>query len=211
MKFKFGYTKLLEHTLLQEKVAHRDYIESLNKLDTEKALQNQMRQTQKASEKLEPNFERKLLLGHVSMLTHISLVEYEGRSYIITADRDEHIRISRGIPQPHIIEGYCLGHTEFVSRLCFPATRPNLLISGGGDDELYIWDWFLGKLLYTVDLGSHVQKLMLAINQGFEANGEIGSNQDTPYEPPRIAISNIRCLEKQTDQPGDTIIVTCEG
>lgn len=54
-------------------------------------------------------FEHKLLLGHVSMLTDIALVVLNGRNYIITADRDEHIRISRGIPQSHIIEGFCLG------------------------------------------------------------------------------------------------------
>lgn len=42
MKFKFGYAKLLEHYHLQEEVARRDYLESLSKLDQEKALHQQM-------------------------------------------------------------------------------------------------------------------------------------------------------------------------
>src|SRR5271169_2741062 len=88
-----------------------------------RALQNQMKQKHNNSEKSELQFERKLLLGHVSMLTDIALIERNGQNYIITADRDEHIRISRGVPQAHIIERYCLGHRDFVSRLCLPDTR----------------------------------------------------------------------------------------
>jgi tRNA (guanine-N(7)-)-methyltransferase subunit TRM82 len=82
-------------------------------------------------------FEHKLLLGHVSMLTDATFavreVEGKSRGYIITTDRDEHIRISRAAPQSHIIEGFCLGHTEYVSKVCLvPGT--DFLVSGGGDD-----------------------------------------------------------------------------
>src|SRR4051794_33289903 len=42
-----------------------------------KALENQKRQTNKPSEKSEPSFEHKLLLGHVSMLTDLALVTLE--------------------------------------------------------------------------------------------------------------------------------------
>jgi len=50
-----------------------------------------------------------LVLGHTSLLTSFTLSEDE--RYIITADRDEHIRIS-WYPQSYCIEGYCLGHKK---------------------------------------------------------------------------------------------------
>jgi tRNA (guanine-N(7)-)-methyltransferase subunit TRM82 len=84
-------------------------------------------------------FKHDLLLGHVSMLTDLVYAKVNNRSYIITADRDEHIRVSRGLPQAHIIEGFCFGHEEFVSRLC--QTSSGYLVSGGGDADLYVWDW----------------------------------------------------------------------
>ncbi|KAM0125566.1 hypothetical protein ACHAP3_009681 [Botrytis cinerea] len=122
-----------------------------------KALEAQKKQTNKVSEKTGPDFEHKLLLGHVSMLTDILAASVSGRHYILTADRDEHIRVSRGIPQSHVIEGFCLGHIEYVSRLCIPSTRPETLISGGGDDDLHVWSWLNESLLSKVNLKSEVE------------------------------------------------------
>jgi len=93
-----------------------------------------------------------LILGHVTLLTAVELAAHEGRPYILTADRDEHIRVSRGLPQAHIIEGYCLGHSEFVSRLCIPAEQPEVLVSGGGDNDLFVWDWRRGLPLSRTPL-----------------------------------------------------------
>lgn len=108
------------------------------------ALAAQMQQKNFTPRKEALKFEHKLLLGHVSMLTDMKYVKYEkdlpSRAYIITADRDEHIRISRGPPQAHIIEGFCLGHTEFISKIC-QVDDSNLLVSGGGDSWLGIWEW----------------------------------------------------------------------
>lgn len=150
-----------------------------------KALAHQKRSTNKPSEKANPTFEHKLLLGHVSMLTDVILANMKGHNYIITADRDEHIRISRGIPQSHIIEGFCLGHTEFITRICIPDTRPSLLISGGGDDDLYLWEWETGTLLSRTNLKGHV-------------------------ESEKIAISNILHVTTAPNNH-DLILVTCEG
>ncbi|KAL7629329.1 tRNA (guanine-N(7)-)-methyltransferase non-catalytic subunit trm82 [Parahypoxylon ruwenzoriense] len=117
-----------------------------------------------------PAFEHELILGHVSMLTALvtatsppppsSSSGSSSRHYIITGDRDEHIRISRGIPQAHVIEGYCLGHTSFVNALCVPASRPRVLVSGGGDDELFLWDWQACQLLNKADLLGHVREVL---------------------------------------------------
>lgn len=113
-----------------------------------------------------PQFELTLLLGHVSMLTYIAVgtapsttEEGKTREYIITADRDEHIRVSRGMPQAHVIEGFCLGHEDFVSRLCVaPGGREEVLISGGGDDDLFVWDWVGSRLLSKASVWEHVSK-----------------------------------------------------
>jgi tRNA (guanine-N(7)-)-methyltransferase subunit TRM82 len=125
-----------------------------------KALKNQLRATNKPSEKAVPSFEHQLLLGHVSMLTDIACVTTDTsssqhgktRSYILTADRDEHIRVSRGPPQAHIIEAFCLGHKEFVSKLCIPRRLPMTLVSGGGDGLLCVWSWVEGSVLQKVDM-----------------------------------------------------------
>jgi tRNA (guanine-N(7)-)-methyltransferase subunit TRM82 len=176
-----------------------------------RALQNQMKQKHSNSQKSEPRFERKLLLGHVSMLTDIALVERNGQNYIITADRDEHIRISRGIPQAHIVEGYCLGHKDFVSQLCLPAGQPNLLISGGGDDEIFVWDWSLGKLLHRISLRSHVEEVVLGFHHGSHTDAKIESNDTLPVEPVRVAVSKIQHMAEPSGRQDDLIMVICEG
>lgn len=126
----------------------------------QEALRHQQNLKNKKTSKNAVDFERELLFGHVSLLTDLICVSIprttfanpQDRTYIISADRDEHIRVSRGMPQAHIIEGYCLGHTQFVSRLCIPGWNPQLLISGGGDDYLLIWEWLSNRVLHKIDL-----------------------------------------------------------
>lgn len=125
-----------------------------------RALQNQQREAKKAKRdtpKDEPAFEHTLLAGHVSMLTAMTLAVKGSRRYIVTADRDEHIRLSRFIPHAHIIEGFCLGHANFVSALALPTQ--DILVSGGGDSELFVWDWEAGKVLSKFDLLEQVQQV----------------------------------------------------
>lgn len=105
------------------------------------------------------------LLGHISVLTDMALGAApsasstdQSRLYLLTADRDEQIRVSRGPPQTHIIEAYCLGHESFVTRLCTLTSAPHLLISGGGDDYLLVWDWKLGQPLHKVQIASEGQQ-----------------------------------------------------
>ncbi|KAK2073083.1 hypothetical protein P8C59_007392 [Phyllachora maydis] len=109
-----------------------------------RALLDQRKAVLQPSEKpAAASFEHTLLLGHVSMLTGITHATdpHTGRPYIITADRDEHLRVSRGVlSQAHVIEGFCFGHDEFISRICIPPASPELLLSAGGDDEIYLWE-----------------------------------------------------------------------
>ncbi|KZM18532.1 tRNA (guanine-N(7)-)-methyltransferase non-catalytic subunit trm82 [Ascochyta rabiei] len=159
-----------------------------------KTLEDQLKQKKKgpAPPKDVMTFEHRLLLGHVSMLTDIVNVKVDTRSYIITADRDEHIRISRGLPQAHIIEGFCFGHEAFINKLCL--TQSDRLVSGGGDAELYVWDWQNFKLLEKLPIldvvASHLKgRSDLAI-------GDVS----------KVAVSGIWSVPGQ-----DEILVACEG
>lgn len=127
------------------------------------------RQQQQAAERLAkgeevkrpegPDFELTLQLGHVSMLTAVLLAESEGRRYILTSDRDEHIRISRYLPQAHIIESFCLGHKDFVSSMAIPSARGDIVVSGGGDTEVFVWAWKTGRLLSKTGILSLAQTI----------------------------------------------------
>lgn len=139
-----------------------------------------------------PTFEHSLIIGHVSLLTAMCFAQKEGRRYIITADRDEHIRVSRYMPQTHVIEGFCLGHKHFVTGLAIPPTRPDLLVSGGGDNELFIWDWERSRLLGKFDLLQHVKHV-------------------TP-EASKIAISHLSSATVQHDgNETPFLFAICEG
>lgn len=120
------------------------------------ALEHQARQrASNAPKDTGPAFAHRLLLGHVSMLTCIAVAAHAGKPYILTGDRDEHVRVSRGLPQAHVIENFCLGHAAFVSAMCLP--EPGVLVSGGGDDDLFVWDWFTGSLKAKVPLLEHAK------------------------------------------------------
>ncbi|KAF2435816.1 hypothetical protein EJ08DRAFT_579631 [Tothia fuscella] len=125
---------------------------------------------QQASQKEPLQFAHELILGHVSMLTDVVLATVEDekgetkpKSYIITSDRDEHIRISRGLPQAFVIEGFCLGHNSFINKLCL--AEPDLLVSGGGDEELYVWNWLEQKFVKKVSLVDAVVRERRALKQ----------------------------------------------
>lgn len=104
-------------------------------------------------------FERYLLLGHVSLLTAITLGhDAAARPYILTADRDEHIRVSRGTrAHAHIVERFCMGHEQFVNRLLVDGP---VLLSGGGDGEVFVWRWLEGTLVAKVDVMGRVREVV---------------------------------------------------
>ena len=187
------------------------------------ALRQQLKTKTPKAEKKALIFDHKLLLGHVSLLTDVAYVNlasrsHKSRSYILTSDRDEHIRVSRGIPQAHIIDGYCLGHTEFITKLCVPPSYPHLLISGGGDDYLVLWDWPTGKKQQQLDLKSLVANIKnIYFRNGNFTNGsaEFTNTEAEADSVFRTCVSNIKAFEihnkKLSSHPLVEIIITCEG
>ncbi|KAJ3359556.1 hypothetical protein GGF32_009202 [Allomyces javanicus] len=94
-----------------------------------------------------------IIVGHVSMVTCAKLAAQD--SLIVTGDRDEHVRVSR-FPAGHIIETFCLGHTQFVAHLTV-VDEERLLASAGGDDFVALWDYRTGQLLARGDLRAYVE------------------------------------------------------
>ncbi|KAI9680150.1 MAG: WD repeat-containing protein 4 [Trizodia sp. TS-e1964] len=194
-----------------------------------KALENQLSSKGvTVSEKPTFNFEHHLIIGHVSMLTDVvsqSIKDPSGnsRSYIITSDRDEHIRVSRGIPQAHIIESFCLGHKEFVSRIYIPSWSPKLLVSGGGDDHIFLWDWMAGSLKQKLNLKNTAETGLGSCLEDYSISQDI-RREGTSFGKERNTLQNNGFVESITvsgiwglnfDSPVAThegyILIACEG
>lgn len=128
---------------------------NLRTLEMQKLQAEQTKNMPKDESKL--NFEHHAIIGHVSVLTDVLAVSVSGRNYILTGDRDEHIRVSRGIPQAHVIEQFCLGHSSVISKLCVPSWAPQLLVSGDAEGNLLVWDWQQAKILQHTSLEQTLQ------------------------------------------------------
>jgi tRNA (guanine-N(7)-)-methyltransferase subunit TRM82 len=96
---------------------------------------------------------RRVLLGHTaSMLTAVKVVPShdagtdEMTNWILTADRDEKIRIS-SFPATHDIQSFLLGHEAFVSDI---DANDRECVSVGGDGTIRYWDISTGSELATL-------------------------------------------------------------
>lgn len=99
------------------------------------------------------------LLGHVSMLSDVKIAEHNGKQFILTGDRDEHIKVSN-YPKSYVVKHWLFGHREFVSSLHIPEFNTDLLISGGGDEFICLWNWYKNELLSKVQLRDLVQPFL---------------------------------------------------
>ncbi|XP_027879020.1 tRNA (guanine-N(7)-)-methyltransferase non-catalytic subunit wdr4 isoform X2 [Xiphophorus couchianus] len=105
---------------------------------------------------VEPEKDGELKMGHLSMLLAVTISADD--QYIITADRDEKIRVSHR-RSPYNIQSYCLGHHQFVSTLEIPKGHPHWLLSGSGDGTVKLWEFESGRKLQSWDLGQLEDKL----------------------------------------------------
>eukprot|EP00559_Dactyliosolen_fragilissimus_P000860 CAMPEP_0184868388 /NCGR_PEP_ID=MMETSP0580-20130426/30245_1 /TAXON_ID=1118495 /ORGANISM="Dactyliosolen fragilissimus" /LENGTH=474 /DNA_ID=CAMNT_0027369239 /DNA_START=12 /DNA_END=1433 /DNA_ORIENTATION=- len=101
---------------------------------------------------------KRLLLGHTaSIVTYVKVVDDvcfgENQIKLFTADRDEKIRISL-FPDTHIVEGYLLGHTEFISSMDI-LTSKNWCVTCSGDDTIRFWDYNRHCEISTINLKSN--------------------------------------------------------
>ena len=102
--------------------------------------------------------------------------------------------MSRTIPQAHIIESYCLGHKDFISRLCIPKSQQKILLSGSGDGTVIVWDFASAKILDQVKLQTY-----LPASSGEDAKGES-----------KIVVSGIASCDGLNGEDAP-IAITCEG
>ncbi|WVQ68581.1 uncharacterized protein L199_006790 [Kwoniella botswanensis] len=169
------------------------------------------------------NPESDYLLGHVSILTsHLTTPDSK---HIISADRDEHIRVSR-YPKSFVMERALFGHDSFVSSLHIPSTHPNILISGGGDPSLRIWDWTTGSSISKVDIypailphrkvRSYMRKnrskgRMRKTDENASSEQDVEGEEETFYSAPEgyiLPSGQGVCIKKiQTTVVGDKTIV----
>lgn len=113
------------------------------------------------------------LLAHCcSIITSLDCC-VEGR-FIITSDRDFKIRVSLYPKDPlkgaHEIQGFCLGHTSFVSCMALSSNNSTtqFLVSGGGDGTVRLWEIKTSSLLNTFHLGDVADLLDTAKNEDEE-------------------------------------------
>jgi hypothetical protein len=83
------------------------------------------------------------IVGHTaSVITDMQI--NSDYSLLITADRDEKIRVSK-FPQTVTIETYCLGHTSVVTSVSIASIGDRkMLVSVGWDHRLILWDLLSG-------------------------------------------------------------------
>ncbi|TNN48406.1 tRNA (guanine-N(7)-)-methyltransferase non-catalytic subunit wdr4 [Liparis tanakae] len=93
---------------------------------------------------VEPHSEGELRMGHLSMLLAVSMSPDD--KYLITADRDEKIRVSHR-RSPHNIQSFCLGHQQFGG-----CSEANGMFCVHQDGTVKLWEYESGRKLQSCDL-----------------------------------------------------------
>ncbi|XP_022120535.2 tRNA (guanine-N(7)-)-methyltransferase non-catalytic subunit wuho [Pieris rapae] len=88
------------------------------------------------------------LLGHLSFL--LNVLQSQDGNYLISADRDEKIRVSC-YPNTYNIQTYCLGHKEYVNHIEFLPHNNKYLLSASGDGTVKCWDYVTGHCTCTIN------------------------------------------------------------
>mmetsp|Transcript_9228 Transcript_9228/g.19058 ORF Transcript_9228/g.19058 Transcript_9228/m.19058 type:complete len:457 (-) Transcript_9228:163-1533(-) len=136
-----------------------DWVFFANKFGEVLAASCSAAELEKEVTELKPGEGSNLVLGHCCSIITDILIPSDGR-HIITCDRDEKIRTSRMPTDPsdgsHEIAAYCLGHRSFVTCLAHVKSPggEQLLLSGGGDGTVRLWQPELGTLLATFEVST---------------------------------------------------------
>lgn len=147
-----------------------------------------------------PEKELEPIMGHVSMLTDVKVAEHNKQQFIITGDRDEHVRVTH-FPEAYVIKHWLFGHGEFVSCLYIASFDESILISGGGDEYVVFWDWCNERKLATVPLREHVESFLNDAHLPPERYRTKTSERE-------ICVSNVVTLKHSGH---DYVIVLCEN
>ena len=96
------------------------------------------------------------LLGHCASVLMDMTINSDCNK-LVTADRDEKIRISN-FPQTVLIDTYCLGHSSVVTSIATISPDPSsldqkeMLLSTGWDHKILLWDMCTGSILRECNL-----------------------------------------------------------
>jgi tRNA (guanine-N(7)-)-methyltransferase subunit TRM82 len=132
-----------------------------NKSDNENDNENEQ-DADNAVQEEERNRYQRLLLGHTaSMLTSVHVVTDAGACRILTADRDEKIRVSQ-FPDTTVIEHFLLGHEAFVCSTDV-ASKDGVTVCAAvsGDGTIRLWDYCAAKELASAPIPAHEGKKYL--------------------------------------------------
>ncbi|NWQ77781.1 WDR4 methyltransferase, partial [Columbina picui] len=99
----------------------------------------------------EPQADGKLELGHLSLLLDVALSPDD--RYILTADRDEKIRVSLA-KAPYCIVSYCLGHEDCLSLPEGLLVIDLYLLPSVQDSTLRLWEYKSGEEVHCCHLNS---------------------------------------------------------
>lgn len=145
--------------------------------------------------------DQECLLGHLSMLLAIQLSPC-GR-YVLTADRDEKIRVSH-YPNSYNIHGFCLGHTEFVSCMKIHPENPEVIVSGSGDGTIRTWNYLQGQEIDRKVCGEDAGVKMTADQEEDESapgggeNGSKKSGEDSKLKRAKVpGVRSIKCFQNK--------------
>jgi len=106
------------------------------------------------------NTEHQLILGHLSMVLDVAVSNDD--SFIVSADRDEKIRVSL-YPNAYNIHSYCLGHNQLVSTIALLCN--DVLISASGDRTLRMWNYNHGSEMCCANVNDKVNGIINVISK----------------------------------------------
>ncbi|KAI8051263.1 WD40-repeat-containing domain protein [Syncephalis plumigaleata] len=133
------------------------------------------------------------IIGHVSMIT--DMVISPDNQYLLTADRDEKVRITK-TSNTSSVYAFLLGHTKFISALHIPSFAPHLVVSGGGDGYLMVWDYAQAKAVQSIPIALAARPYWVSNDekQTYTGNFAVRHIQSLPSNKTLVCVDNVHAL-----------------